>query len=65
MDRALLLQHLAEAERHVAEGERHLAKQEALIAELSRGGHDTEEARRILDTLRERKSCIYNTAIAS
>ena len=53
MDRALLLQHLAEAERHVAEGERHLAKQEALIAELGRGGHDTEEARTILDTWQE------------
>jgi hypothetical protein len=53
MDRTLLLQSLVEAERHVAEGERHLAKQEALIAELDRGGRDAEEARTILDTLRE------------
>jgi hypothetical protein len=45
MDRALLLQ----AERHVAEGEQHLLWQEELIAELDRDGHDTEEARVILD----------------
>jgi hypothetical protein len=49
MDRALLLQHLAQAERHVAEGEQHLLRQEELIAELDRDGHDTEEARVILD----------------
>jgi hypothetical protein len=53
MDRAVLLQHLAQAERHVAEGEQHLLRQEELIAELDRDGHDTEKARVILDTLRE------------
>ena len=58
-DRTLLLQRLVEAERHVAEGERHLAKQEALIAGLDRDGHGAEEARTILDTLRE--TLIYKT----
>jgi hypothetical protein len=53
MDRAVLLQHLAQAERHVAEGDQHLLRQEELIAELDRDGHDTEKARVILDTLRE------------
>jgi hypothetical protein len=53
MDRGVLLQHLAQAERHVAEGEQLLLRQEELIAELDRDGHDTEEARVILDTLRE------------
>jgi hypothetical protein len=53
MDRAVALQHLADAERHVAEGERHLARQEALIAELDHGGHDAKEARTILHTLQE------------
>ncbi len=52
MKRALLLQHLAQAERHVAEGERHLVRQEELIAELDRDGHDTKDARAILQTLR-------------
>jgi hypothetical protein len=52
MDRAALLQHLAQAEHHVAEGRRHLARQEELIAELDRDGHDTTEARKLLATLR-------------
>jgi len=52
MDRAILRQHLAQAERHVAEGKRHLLRQEERIAELDRDGHDTVEARRLLATLR-------------
>jgi hypothetical protein len=53
MDRALLIQNLAEAERHVAEGERHLAEQEARIIALEHRGHDTEEAVTILETLKQ------------
>jgi hypothetical protein len=52
MDQALQ-QHLAQTERHIARGEVHLARQRALIAELDRAGHDTEEARAILDSLME------------
>jgi hypothetical protein len=52
MDRATLLQHLAQAERHVVEGQRHVTKQEALIAELDQDGHDTTEAQKMLATLR-------------
>jgi hypothetical protein len=52
MNRAMLLQHLALAERHVALGEAHLARQEALIARLDRDGHDTTDACAILTTMR-------------
>src|SRR5262249_51525566 len=45
MDRTILRQHLAEAERHVAEGERHLARQRRIVAELERQGHPSNEAR--------------------
>jgi hypothetical protein len=53
MDRVELQQHLAETEQHIAQGVAHLARQRALIDELGHGGHDTEEARAILDTLME------------
>jgi hypothetical protein len=49
MDRAMQLRHLEEAERHVAQGERHIAEQEERIADLARHGHDTTEARRLLN----------------
>jgi hypothetical protein len=51
MDRALLLQHLAQAERHIVLGEEHLTIQEALIADLEREGHDTEGAKEVLATM--------------
>jgi hypothetical protein len=53
MDQGALQHHLAQAERHIARGVVHLARQRELIAELDRAGHDTEEARAILDTLME------------
>jgi hypothetical protein len=53
MDQGALQQHVAQAERHISRGVVHLAQQWALIAELDRAGHDTEEARAILDTLME------------
>lgn len=52
MNRAMLLQHLALAERHISQGETHLAKQEALISTLDRDGHDTTEAWALLTTMR-------------
>lgn len=51
MDRAILLQSLAQAEKHVALGEKHITRQESLIAELDRDGHDTNGARDVLATL--------------
>ena len=53
MDQGTLQQHLAQAERHIARGVVHLARQRELIAKLDRAGHDTEEARTILDSLME------------
>ena len=50
IDRATLLEHLAQAERHVAHGEAHIGKQEALVVELDRDGHDTKKAAAILAT---------------
>ena len=41
MDRNILEQHLAMAERHVAEGEGHIARQRELISKLfHKGDHD-------------------------
>ena len=53
MDQGTPQQHLAQTEQHIAEGVVHLARQWALIIELDRAGHDTEEARAILDSLME------------
>jgi hypothetical protein len=53
IDRATLLEHLAQAERHVAQGEAHIGRQQALIADLDRDGHDTKDAVAILAILRE------------
>ena len=53
IDRATLLEHLAQAERHVAQGEAHIGRQETLVAELEREGHETKDAFAILATLRE------------
>jgi hypothetical protein len=48
MDRTLLLEHLAMAERHVAEGERLIKRQHDVIAELGCDGHDTQRPRGLL-----------------
>jgi Spy/CpxP family protein refolding chaperone len=48
-----LLRQLVEAERHVAESEEHVSTQEGLIAELDRDGHDTTEAKALLETMRQ------------
>lgn len=48
MDRAMIAEHLSQAERHVLDGERHVARQRELVAELERDGHDTQQARDFL-----------------
>jgi hypothetical protein len=53
MDRNALRRYLAQTERHIARGKVHLARQQAMIADLARGGHKTEEALAILHTLRQ------------
>lgn len=55
VDRRMLSDVLAMAERHVLEGDAHLSRQRELIAQLERDGHLNEAARatRLLDTMRE------------
>ena len=53
MERAMILDHLALAERHVREGEQHVSKQRALVGELKRDGHDTATAIRLLKEFEE------------
>ncbi len=53
MDRAIILEHLAQAERHVADGKQIIEKQEALIIDLERDGHDITDAIKILMTMRQ------------
>jgi hypothetical protein len=48
MNRAMILAHLAQAERHVAQSQEHIAKQTAIVARLEVDGHDTAEARILL-----------------
>jgi len=42
MDEFREREHLAQADRHVAEAKAHIARQKDVIADLKRGGHDTE-----------------------
>ena len=53
MDKETVMNHLAQAEDHVALGERHLADQRALIAELTRDGHDISQAKELLATFEQ------------
>ena len=53
MDRTMLLQHLALAERHISEGAEHLAKQQELIDRLASHKHDTKDAMAVLTTMRK------------
>jgi len=48
MDKAMILDHLALAERHVAQGRRHIAHQKQIIIDLNNGGHDTIVAEGLL-----------------
>jgi hypothetical protein len=53
MDREILEEHLAQADRHVEEGWGHLDRQRKVIAELERDGHGAREARRLLHQFEE------------
>jgi hypothetical protein len=53
MDRAMLFDHLALAERHISQGERHVRRQRELVAQLSRDGHDIAQARSLLTQFEE------------
>lgn len=46
-------EHLAMTERHVALGIGLIARQVAVVADLRRGGHDTEQAAELLQLLEE------------
>ncbi|HTP83793.1 MAG TPA: hypothetical protein VMQ11_12665 [Alphaproteobacteria bacterium] len=48
MDRRMLIEHLAKANKHVEAGERRVLRQRELVAELERDGHDTAAARQLL-----------------
>jgi hypothetical protein len=50
MERATLKEHLRQAEEHVALGRQHISRQKEIIADLERGDHNTDAARRLLTT---------------
>lgn len=49
VDREIARQHLELANMHVAEGRRRVDAQMALMARIARDGHDTLEARKLLE----------------
>ena len=53
MDRAMLLDHLAMAERHIADGEKILADRRSRIERVRAIGHDTAEAEKALADFEE------------
>jgi hypothetical protein len=53
MDKAMIRDHLALAERHVAQGYRHIAQQKQIINDLENGGHDTTTARSLLGSFED------------
>jgi hypothetical protein len=53
MDRAMLEDHLAAAERHIEEAERHILCQRGLVAQMEREGHDITVANRLLRRFEE------------
>jgi hypothetical protein len=53
MNRAMLENHLAAAERHLTEAERQVVRQRELVAELERDGHDSGQAIHLLEQFEE------------
>jgi uncharacterized protein YigA (DUF484 family) len=51
MSDALEREHLAQADRHIAEARDRIARQKEVIAELARGGHQTDVAMSMLHAL--------------
>jgi hypothetical protein len=48
MDRAMIAEHLAQAERHVAEGEKIISRQRALVVIAEATGGDAERSKALL-----------------
>jgi hypothetical protein len=61
MDRQMVLDHLALAERHIAEGKIAIERQQTLIAELEQGGHDITMSRQLLSQFFTAKRCTRST----
>ena len=53
MDRQLVLERMAQAERHVAEGHKIIQRQRHIIADLERDGHDATQAHALMNALLE------------
>ena len=53
MDRAMIAEHLAQAERHVTLGERHVAEQRERVINLGQDGHDATGAASLLSQFEE------------
>ena len=53
MDRDEIDHHLVIAGQHVADGARHIEHQLRIIKDLQSGGHDTTQARQILETMKK------------
>jgi hypothetical protein len=53
MDRKMVEEHLALAEEHVTIGDKNVANQRKAVADLERGGHDTAQARDLLQRFEE------------
>lgn len=53
METAVLLEHLAQAERHVRQGAEHIRRQREIIAELEGHGHDSTAAKKLLTQFEE------------
>src|SRR5262245_42955830 len=49
MDRHMLIDHLAQAERHIAEGRAHVESERQIVEGLVRGGHDARKSQDLLE----------------
>ena len=62
MDQQEIREHLTQAEKHVALGEQHLASQRAIVAQLDADGHDTTQARALLEQYEQLQVCTWRDA---
>ena len=60
MDRALIIEHLQQAERHMSEVREHIRHQVDIIGRLERDGHDSSLARQLLATLEKTQALVFN-----
>lgn len=52
-DRDREREHLAQADRHIAEAKKHIARQWEVIQQLTRDGHETDLAEKMLHILQD------------